>query len=169
MSTLRVWRRVAISLVLALVAAGIVTAQSAATKPSPSARILDCQSAFGPSVSAADLSARYGRQNVVSEKIYLGEGESEEGTVLLATSPADRVEIRLLGFDWDYGGTERSWPGGRYDRREGGRRVRARFEVRQGSRSTYWREVEGDREFSSGHPAMQELNPRVDEILLVYP
>ena len=37
------------------------------------------------------------------------------------------------------------------------------------SSNAVWRQVNGDKGFSSGHPAMQTLNPAVYQMILVFP
>jgi len=82
--------------------------------------------------------------------------------------------FRILGFGWDYDGAVVSWSGGRLDARSSNCRERVRLlpdEATFGDpvRSRLYSQVQGDREFSSGHPAMQGLNPRVYELWLEYP
>ena len=75
--------------------------------------------------------------------------------------------FRLLGFGWDYSGTVMSWASGRLASNDAGTcRVRMRLTPPSWSREV--RQVIGEREFSSGHPAMQALNPRVYELLLSF-
>jgi hypothetical protein len=77
--------------------------------------------------------------------------------------------FRLLGFEWDYAGTVMSWDGGKLETAPGDRcRVRARLNPESGDEE-WRRQVLGDTEFSSGHPAMRALDPRVYEIWLEYP
>lgn len=90
------------------------------------------------------------------------------GTELTLLERLNRRPFRLLGFGWDYGGTVMSWSGGRLDTAaDEGCRLRLRLSPTHGSSAE--RAVIGEREFSSGHPAMQQLNPRVYEMLLFYP
>jgi hypothetical protein len=165
------------------------------------------------------LAATFGAPNVTVEKIHIGEGDFEEGTVLFSKSPDDRLEIlwtggvengrprhlvvrgeksrwrtagglalgvslqaierlnrrpfRLLGFGWDYAGTTMDWSGGLLDDRSHGPcRIGARFTPPDGARDIeggkWYSQVMGDKEFSSGHPAMQVLNPIIYEIFLQY-
>lgn len=88
--------------------------------------------------------------------------------------------FRLAGFAWDYGGTILDCGGGRLTRlgcldpKDRTRRTHLRsiivrlgpdLEVRT---HPEYRQVLGDREFSSGHPAMQALNPRVYQMIILF-
>lgn len=76
--------------------------------------------------------------------------------------------FRLAGFGWDYSGTQLTWAGGRLEgssARSCSTRVRMRPDQTTDTQGWY-RQVIGDREFSSGHDAMQALNPRIYEIWL---
>lgn len=89
------------------------------------------------------------------------------GTDLAVLERLNRRPFRLLGFGWDYGGTVMSWSGGRLaTAADEGCRMRLRLSPMHWSSAG--RAVIGEREFSSGHPVMQALNPRVYEILLFY-
>ena len=72
----------------------------------------------------------------------------------------------LLGFGWDYSGTVVSWEGGRLERSPGTCRVMARLSP--GDTRYDWDEVVGERRFSSQHPTMQLLNPKIYELLLLF-
>lgn len=80
--------------------------------------------------------------------------------------------FQLAGFGWDYGGTVMSWAGGKFDTDQPSAcRTRARFTTGESLTEEHqrWRrDVIGDRDFSSGHPAMQALDPYVYEIWLDY-
>jgi hypothetical protein len=53
-----------------------------------------CDSAsFAPTITADQLVRRFGAQNVTSDSIYLGEGESQRGTILFAGNSEKRLEI----------------------------------------------------------------------------
>jgi hypothetical protein len=82
----------------------------------------------------------------------------------------NRRPFRISGFDWDYGGTATSWSGGALGRAYGqGCRMTARFSPANDSeRPPIGRQVIGDKLFSSGHPAMQALNPVIYELFLQY-
>lgn len=77
--------------------------------------------------------------------------------------------FRLLGFSWDYSGTVMSWAGG-FLEREGTPTCRtgARLRPSAEQRDPIIRQVIGERRFSSGHPAMQQLNPRVYDLWLSF-
>ena len=180
------------------------------------ARVLDCESNFPATASAAGLADRFGAANVVNAEISVGEGLYEKGTVLFADSADDKVEIiwkdaeglrlprvvriqgessnwstrsglslgddlrtverfnrkpfRLAGFSWDYAGTVLSWSGGALEGAAGAACVvRVRLAPDESADNVQWRrQVKGDRAFSSAHPAMKALNPRIYEIWLEY-
>ena len=178
-----------------------------------------CDSAsFPPTISADELVRRFGAQNVTTDSIDLGEGQSQRGTILFAGNSEKRLEIlwqdtvgqrfplmirvqrvggslwttaegitvttrlrtlerlnrkpfRLAGFAFDGSGYVTSWSGGKLAAAEG-----ASCEFRAGladagrdaiDRQLY-NQVAGDRVFSSGHPAMQSLDPRVDRLYLTF-
>lgn len=78
--------------------------------------------------------------------------------------------FRLSGFGWDGSGTVMSWTGGHLERRETAAcrlRVALTPSGEEGP-SPVSRQVIGAREFSSGHPAMQQLNPRVYQLVLMF-
>lgn len=84
--------------------------------------------------------------------------------------------FRLLGFGWDYSGTIYHAGSGRLaelgvpvDGHPQGRTLVLRLNPSrpQMERAEY-SQVEGDRIFSSGHPAMQKLNPRVYEMIVTF-
>jgi len=88
------------------------------------------------------------------------------GTALLELERINRRPFILTGFGWDYGGTTISWRGGRLEPEFAGKnRVLLRLEPEGDVITKEMRAVMGDRNFSSGHPAMQKLNPTVYQIL----
>jgi len=92
------------------------------------------------------------------------------GLDLLTVEKLNRRPFRLLGFAWDYEGSVLSWSGGSLEVQGAdsctvGARLRPEEQVIDGMR-LYYKQVAGDREFSSGHPAMQALNPRVYMVVL---
>jgi hypothetical protein len=92
------------------------------------------------------------------------------GLDLLAVEKLNRRPFRLAGFAWDYEGGVLSWSGGSLevqgtDSCTIGARLRPEAQARDGMR-LYYNQVQGDREFSSGHPAMQALNPSVYMVTL---
>lgn len=76
--------------------------------------------------------------------------------------------FRLFGFGWDNSGSVASWAGGRLERGEtAGCRIRMALQPPgEDAWPAIWQQVVGAREFSSGHPAMQQLNPRVHQLVL---
>jgi hypothetical protein len=95
------------------------------------------------------------------------------GTDLCRLEELNRRPFLLAGFGWDYYGTVTSWSGGRLEKvAPAPCEVRARLVPEERPRDVDWqrwyRQVLGDRRFSSGHPAMQALNPQVYELFLVY-
>lgn len=95
------------------------------------------------------------------------------GTHLQMLEELNARPFRLLGFGTDVSGTVMSWSDGRLaDQDVPGCRLRLRLNVdREGTedgRSRVYRQLIGERQFSSGHPAMQALNPSVYELLIQY-
>lgn len=88
--------------------------------------------------------------------------------------------FRLTGFGWDYSGTVIDCNQGRLtelgcvnpedrSRTIRGRKLLLRLIPHEGERtSREYRAVLGDRDFSSGDPAMQKLNPRVYEMIIFF-
>lgn len=86
------------------------------------------------------------------------------GTTLRELEGINGKPFRLAGFSWDGSGSIISWGGGRLAEE----RARGMAIMLMPDGEAYervgWREaaqVDGDIEFSSGHPVMQKLNPRV--------
>lgn len=172
------------------------------------------------SSSAADLIAAYGAENVRDEPYPLGEGESEQGTVVFPNDPTRRVLILwndldkkalplavridgagsqwktaeglavgtslkrveelngkpflLYGFDWDYGGQLVDSNGGAlkdlpHEDPEGGFRGGALLLTFQPDPAASYTEVMGDGTFSSDHPVMQSVDPKVSVIIVSFP
>lgn len=95
------------------------------------------------------------------------------GTHLRMVETLNARPFRLLGFGTDVSGTVMSWSNGRLAAQDSAEcRVRVRLRVVWESagdgRSPLFRQLIGEREFSSGHPAMQSLNPLVYELFLQY-
>ena len=97
------------------------------------------------------------------------------GLDLQTVERINRRPFRLMGFAWDYEGTVMSWGGGQLEAPDSSAytiRVRFRPDVSAAdTASEMWKwylQVQGDQEFSSGHRAMQALNPRVFEVRLDY-
>jgi hypothetical protein len=95
------------------------------------------------------------------------------GTSLRTVEQLNGRPFRLIGFRSDVGGTVVTWSGGRLDAQN----VRAcRVRIRLNSDSdredakvkALVNQLGGEREFSSGHPALQRLNPAVNELFLQY-
>jgi hypothetical protein len=94
------------------------------------------------------------------------------GTTLKELEKINRRPFRLLGFGWDYSGTVISWSGGELGQccdSQKGTFIRLLPRDLDGEpHARLGRQVSGDREFSSGHPAMQELNPRIYQIVFEF-
>ncbi len=105
------------------------------------------------------------------------EWRTEEGvSIRTSLRQLERLNGRpfhLAGFAFDDAATVTSWDGGR---------LRAYSEARchlwvhldslpplNPTRLALFKQVTGDRIFSSAHPAMQGLNPRVGELLFAFP
>ena len=96
------------------------------------------------------------------------------GLDLRSIERINRRPFRLAGFAWDYGGTVASWEGGRLEEPPGATcLLRARLSPDDPSDdAVLWRterQVLGDGIFSSGHPSMQLLNPKIHELFLFFP
>jgi len=93
------------------------------------------------------------------------------GTDLRTLEKLNGRAFRLLGFGVDDEGGVVTWVGGKLvdDATPG-----CKFKIYLSPRSTdsatgrIEKEVLGDREYSSGHPAMQQLNPQVYQMFLLY-
>jgi hypothetical protein len=95
------------------------------------------------------------------------------GTPLRTVERLNGGPFRLLGFGSDVSGTVLGWSGGRLEaQNSNGCRVRLRLGIDWGSvdakAAALINQVLGEREFSSGHPVMQQLNPTVYELFLQY-
>ena len=95
------------------------------------------------------------------------------GTHLRSIEKLNARPFRLLGFGTDVSGTVMSWSNGGLGTQDSAEcRVRLRlgvaWESTKDGRSPLFRQLIGEREFSSGHPAMQALNPSVYELFLQY-
>jgi hypothetical protein len=95
------------------------------------------------------------------------------GTDLHTIEKVNRRPFRLLGFGTDVSGTVMSWSGGRLVEQDStGCRLRLRltpdWEKTEDGRSRLYLQLIGERQFSSGQPAMQALNPSVYELLIQY-
>ena len=92
------------------------------------------------------------------------------GLDLQALERMNAKPFRMSGFGTDYEGTLLSWSGGRLAPPHASAcLVRVRLRPDDSVEYKHWyRQVIGGREFSSGHPAMQYLNPRVYEMWLEF-
>lgn len=84
------------------------------------------------------------------------------GTTLSRLEALNRRPFKLTGFGWDYSGTVTSWNGGQLENvlnRKG--RLIVRLLPRDDKPTPESAQVQGDRDFSSAHPAMRKLEPRV--------
>lgn len=82
--------------------------------------------------------------------------------------------FQLAGFAWDFSGAVVSWEGGQLEASPGAPcRIMARLSPASSfgddpDLSQAYRQVVGNASHSSGHPAMQLLNPTVSELLIVF-
>jgi hypothetical protein len=96
------------------------------------------------------------------------------GTTLRTLERLNGRPFRLAGFAFDWAGTVTTWSGGRLGARRGADclvavRLNPRPESnRDGRLKGLAEQVDGDKIFSSRHPAMQALNPSVYELLIDY-
>ena len=89
------------------------------------------------------------------------------GTSLHELERMNGHAFHLAGFAFDMAGAVTSWDGGRLTALSSSDckvRVWAASVDARGARSKWYHQVQGDRDFSSGHPAMQALNPRVSQL-----
>jgi hypothetical protein len=94
------------------------------------------------------------------------------GTSLKELERLNGRPFLLTGFEWDYSGTETSWKGGALEKelqRDGHLILRLGprepIDVSKGELT----QVLGDSDFSSHHPVMQKVNPRVYQIVWIFP
>jgi hypothetical protein len=95
------------------------------------------------------------------------------GTSLRQLERLNGRPFHLVGFGTDAGVNVTSWDGGRLRSNADAQchwlvRVDSLPQLTPKQRALYV-QVTGDRTFSSAHPAMQALNPRVGELLLEFP
>jgi hypothetical protein len=95
------------------------------------------------------------------------------GTSLRDLERLNRKPFRLLGFGDEGSGTVLQWSGGRLDAQDTPNcrvwiRVAPDYEHVTGAQSTLINQLKRAPEFSSAHPAMQQLNPTVYEMVLTY-
>jgi hypothetical protein len=94
------------------------------------------------------------------------------GTDLQTIERLNRRPFRLAGFGFDGAGAVLSWAGGRLETPSSAE-CKLRIWLRPTSpfnpaTAKLANQVAKDADYSSGHPAMQALNPRVYQMLLVY-
>jgi len=88
------------------------------------------------------------------------------GTTLEELEKLNGRSFGLMGFEWDYSGVITSWESGNLEQLASvGISLEHAFE---GNPDSMYFQVAGDREFSSGHAAMQRLNPTVYQILVTF-
>lgn len=94
------------------------------------------------------------------------------GTSLKELERINGRPFRLAGFQWDYSGTVLSWDGGALDKefKDKGR-VLLRLDPpwNENPSDKDLSQLGGDRDFSSQNPLMQRFNPRVYEMIWVFP
>lgn len=109
------------------------------------------------------------RNRVASVRLSEPSDWSLEGlTTGMSLREVERINGRpfsLYGFEWDYSGTTASWNGGKLDS-SGACRLLARFRPADDSGSGH--DLAGEETFASGDPRMQELNPTIYELLLMF-
>jgi hypothetical protein len=95
------------------------------------------------------------------------------GTDLKTVERLNGRPFRLAGFGTDLSGGLYSWSGGALDRQDvGGCHIGFRFVPpdvdKRSDLQALIRQVTSGGTFSSGHPAMQALNPRIGEAVITY-
>jgi hypothetical protein len=89
------------------------------------------------------------------------------GTSLVQLERLNGHLFHVAGFGWDYGGMVLSWDGGRLETLKAGLSLELQPDpatLTQPDVLNSYKQVQGDHRFSSGHPAMRALNPRVSAI-----
>jgi len=94
------------------------------------------------------------------------------GTDLRTLERANRRPFRMAGFSTESQGAVRSWAGGALDHAESDScstviHLQPTYEATVDD--TLFRQVRSGRDYSSGHPALQTINPRVVVIRLWFP
>ena len=69
----------------------------------------------------------------------------------------------ITGIGWDLGGNVVSWEGGKLANKNANVRFNDYSENMGGLKEAEYNTIIGDREFDTNHPAIQKLNPTVDE------
>lgn len=93
------------------------------------------------------------------------------GTSLKELEHINGQPFVLSGFGWDYSGTVTSWKSGVLEKElQANGRVTLRLDTEDETavERSDMDQVVGDRDFSSAHPVMQKINPRVYEIIWVF-
>lgn len=98
---------------------------------------------------------------------WKGPGGITIGTDLKAVERLNRRPFRLTGFGWDGSGTVLSWGGGRLASEGSGCYLMLRFTPPE-QMIPETKPVTGSEIFSSGHPAMQKVNPTVYQMILSF-
>lgn len=92
------------------------------------------------------------------------------GTTLKTLEQLNRGRFSLAGFAFDYSGTVTSWRQGVLAQElDAPGRVILRLQPASKNSNGIKNSVLGDRNFSSGHPAMQALNPKVYQVIWLFP
>jgi len=93
------------------------------------------------------------------------------GTSLKRLEQLNRKPFLLAGFDWDYSGTVVSWDHGALEQEldHSGRVILRLTPANDQSKRADETSVVGDRNFSSGHPTMQKLNPTIYQLIWLFP
>lgn len=82
-----------VSLGLATLAVGLATAQAQGSGPGPGNLALACTGPFAKDSTAERVASVFGKANVATESVDVGEGQSERATVVFGRDPTRRVEI----------------------------------------------------------------------------
>ncbi|MCR9106953.1 MAG: hypothetical protein NXI15_16790 [Gammaproteobacteria bacterium] len=116
------------------------------------------------------------RPDVIKISQRISDWKTPEGITpgidLLTLEKINKSPFQLAGFEWDYGGTVYSWENGALVSTNNDKcRLLIRMSV-YGSdtaeNAELYYQVLGKSAFSSETPAMRVLNPRVDQMLLIY-
>ncbi len=134
-----------------------------------------------PSASLAIIWRDAARRDA-PERVFICHGSSDKpcrwktpegigaGTALKELERMNRRPFKLAGFAFDEQGSVVSWEGGALESLSSSLvKLHIQLAPRPGQASlAVFRQVQGDRFFSSAHPAMQALNPAVWRMMMIF-
>ena len=93
------------------------------------------------------------------------------GLSLRAVEKLNGRAFALYGFGWDYGGLSAGWKGGRLEQKGGKTFIGLGFGVSDSlpdAQEKLYESLMGDQEFLSNNPAMQQLNPTIQNLTISF-